>query len=45
VAYAARLLGMNATIVMPTDAPLIKLEGTEKLGASIRLYVETRTYC
>ncbi len=38
VAYAARLLGMNATIVMPTDAPRIKIEGTERLGATIRLY-------
>lgn len=38
IAYAAKLLGMNATIVMPSDAPTIKKEGTERLGASIRLY-------
>jgi threonine dehydratase len=38
MAYAAKLLGMNATIVMPSDAPSIKKEGTQRLGASIRLY-------
>ena len=38
IAYAARLLGMKATIVMPTDAPLIKREGTEALGAAVRAY-------
>jgi len=38
IAYAAKLLGMNATIVMPSDAPSIKKEGTERLGANIRLY-------
>lgn len=38
IAYAAKLLGMDATIVMPSDAPQIKKQGTERLGASIRLY-------
>jgi threonine dehydratase len=38
VAYAARQLGMAATIVMPSNAPSVKLEGTKKLGATIRLY-------
>lgn len=38
VAYAAQLLGMQATIVMPSDAPEIKKEGTAALGASIRFY-------
>ena len=38
VAYAAALLNMRATIVMPSDAPQIKLQGTERLGATIRLY-------
>lgn len=38
IAYAARLLGMKASIVMPSDAPKIKLAGTEALGAEIRLY-------
>ena len=38
VAYAAKLLGMAATIVMPSDAPRIKQEGTKRLGATIRFY-------
>ena len=38
IAYAAKLLGMAATIVMPSDAPEIKKDGTERLGATIRLY-------
>lgn len=38
VAYAAKLLGMSATIVMPSDAPKIKLENTKHLGATVRLY-------
>ena len=38
VAYAARLLGMQATIVMPSDAPEVKKKGTASLGATIRLY-------
>lgn len=38
VALAARLLGMPATIVMPKDAPAVKIEGTRALGADIRLY-------
>ena len=38
VAYAAKLLGIPATIVMPTDAPRIKLENTHRLGAEVRLY-------
>lgn len=38
VAYAAALLNMQATIVMPSDAPQIKLQGTERLGATVRLY-------
>jgi threonine dehydratase len=35
VAAAARLLGMPATIVMPADAPAIKLANTRALGAEI----------
>jgi len=42
VAYAAKLLGMHATIVMPTDAPAIKKEGTAALGATIRYYDRQR---
>lgn len=38
IAYAARLLGMDATIVMPSDAPAIKRQGTAAQGARIREY-------
>lgn len=38
VALAARLLGMPAVIVMPADAPKVKLEATRGYGAEIRLY-------
>ena len=38
IAYAAQLLGMKATIVMPSDAPEVKKKGTAALGATIRLY-------
>lgn len=38
VALAARRLGMPATIVMPADAPRVKLEGTAALGAEIVRY-------
>ena len=38
VALAARLLGMPATIVMPTDAPQIKHEATLGYGAEVVQY-------
>jgi threo-3-hydroxy-L-aspartate ammonia-lyase len=38
VAAAARLLDTTATIVMPTDAPPVKLEATRGYGAEIVLY-------
>jgi threonine dehydratase len=38
VAWAARRLGIRATIVMPNDAPEVKLTGTRELGAEIVLY-------
>ncbi|HEY5106285.1 MAG TPA: threonine/serine dehydratase [Caulobacteraceae bacterium] len=38
VALAARLLGMPALIVMPSDAPKVKLEATAAYGAEIQLY-------
>jgi threonine dehydratase len=38
IALAAQLLGMPATIVMPTDAPKIKISGTQRLGAKLRFY-------
>jgi threonine dehydratase len=37
VAYAARSLGVKATIVMPRTAPQIKLDATRALGAEIVL--------
>ena len=37
VAYAARALGVKAVIVMPKNAPPIKLEATASLGAEIVL--------
>jgi threonine dehydratase len=42
VAAAARLLGKAATIVMPADAPAIKVEHSRADGAEIRLYDRTR---
>ena len=38
VAWAARKLGFSATIVMPADAPDVKLEATRALGATIVTY-------
>ena len=38
VAWAARALGIAATIVMPHDAPAVKLERTRGLGAEVVLY-------
>ena len=38
VAHAAQLLGMQATIVMPADAPLSKRERTKAYGAEVVLY-------
>ncbi len=38
VAEAARLLGYPATIVMPADAPRIKVERTRAAGAEVVLY-------
>jgi threonine dehydratase len=38
VAWAARRLGMGATIVMPHDAPEVKLANTKALGAEVVLY-------
>jgi threonine dehydratase len=38
VARAARMLGMSATIVMPADAPAVKLTATKALGAEIVTY-------
>jgi threonine dehydratase len=38
VAWAARRLGISATIVMPHDAPAVKLANTKALGAEVVLY-------
>ena len=38
VAWAAARLGIAATIVMPVDAPLVKLDNTRALGAQVVLY-------
>jgi len=38
VAWAAKRLGIKATIVMPRNAPQVKLENTRALGAEIVLY-------
>jgi threonine dehydratase len=38
VALAGRMLGIAATIVMPTDAPCVKLEATRGYGAEIVTY-------
>ncbi len=35
VARAAKILGMPAVIVMPSDAPMVKIEATRALGAEI----------
>ena len=42
VAAAAQLLGMQATIVMPADAPLSKRERTKAYGAEVVLYDRDR---
>ena len=42
VAAAAGLFGMTALIVMPSDAPRAKIEGTRALGAEIVLYDRQR---
>jgi threonine dehydratase len=38
VAWAAQKLGIAATIVMPSDAPALKIAGTKKLGGEVILY-------
>jgi threonine dehydratase len=38
VALAAKLLSVPALIVMPSDSPSVKVEGTRSFGADIRFY-------
>jgi len=42
VACAAALLGMSATIIMPADAPAIKIANTRGYGAAVVLYDRAR---
>lgn len=42
VAWAASELGIDAAIVMPVDAPKVKLEATRAMGAEIVLYDRPR---
>ncbi|MGQ0430746.1 MAG: threonine ammonia-lyase [Gammaproteobacteria bacterium] len=44
VAGAARMLGIRATIVMPADAPRLKLDNTRALGADVVLYDRYREH-
>lgn len=37
VAYAAKELGIKATIVMPKNTPLVKVQSTKKFGANVVL--------
>ncbi|MBK5305982.1 MAG: threonine ammonia-lyase [Frankiaceae bacterium] len=41
VAYAAKLLGCEATVFMPESAPLPKVEATRAYGATIRMHGAT----
>lgn len=38
VARAAQLLGVKAVIVMPTNSPQVKVDGTRRLGAEVVMY-------
>ncbi len=38
VAYAAKLAGIKATVVMPTTTPLMKVNRTKSYGAEVELY-------
>lgn len=42
IAWAARKLGMKATIVMPHNAPQVKLDATRALGAEVVIYERPR---
>lgn len=42
VAWAARRLGVPATIVMPHNAPQVKLDATRALGAEVVIYERPR---
>lgn len=38
IGYAAQLLGIKATVVMPATTPIIKVEATRNFGAHVVLY-------
>jgi threonine dehydratase len=38
VAYASKMLGVKAILVLPENAPQTKIEGTKSLGAEVVLY-------
>jgi threonine dehydratase len=42
IAWAARKLGIHATIVMPHNAPQVKLDATRALGAEVVIYERPR---
>jgi threonine dehydratase len=37
-AYAAKMLGINAIVLMPSDAPPMKIERTRSYGATVQLH-------
>jgi threonine dehydratase len=43
IALAGKLLGIPTTVVMPQDAPAVKIAATREYGAEIILYDRTRT--
>ena len=43
IALSGRLLGINTVIVMPDDAPLVKLEATRGYGAEVIVYDKNQT--
>ena len=38
IALAAKIAGIPAVVIMPNDAPALKIENTKKLGAEVILY-------
>ena len=42
IALSGQLLGIQTTIVMPEDAPAVKVEATKAYGASVVLYDKTK---
>src|SRR5216110_2485668 len=43
VAWAARIAGASATVVMPTDAPRSKIEAVKSYGGEILLHADRAT--